>query len=211
MELLTYHCRYCSELPGIFQLEDTFWQEAVELVRAEDGATPNHPTKMRCLWNEDALGIYFYAIDPDIWGSYTNANDPIYKEEVVEAFLAPNPNDLSHYFELELSPRNVPFAARIVNNGKIEVDLSWQPRLKTAVFVEGTLDNREDVDEFWLAQLLLPVADLCQGIRSGDSWRANFYRIDRTPTDEHSAWCSILSNPADFHIPQRFGHLVFQR
>lgn len=208
---LTYECQYCQQLPALSQLDQAFWLEAVELLRAEDGGRPNHPTKMRCLWNEDYLAIYFYAIDPDIWGTYTKVNDPIYKEEVVEAFLAPNPDDLTHYFELELSPRNVPFAARITNDGKFNVDFSWKPLWRTEVLVEGTLDHREDEDKFWLAQMLLPVTDLCQGITPGDSWRANFYRIDRTPTDEYSAWSPVQTNPANFHTPQRFGHLFFVR
>jgi hypothetical protein len=211
MELLTYNCKYCRNLPALSQLNQAFWQEAVQLLRAEDGGIPNHPTKMRSLWNEEFLGIYFYAIDPDIWGTYTKANDPIYKEEVVEAFLAPNPDDLTHYFELELSPRNVPFAARITNQNKLQVDFSWQPQWRTDVVVKGTLDNRKDIDQYWLAQMLLPVADLCQGIEPGHSWRANFYRIDLTPTPEHSALSPVLTSPANFHTPQRFGHLLFMR
>mgnify|MGYP000855211691 FL=1 len=210
MELLTYKCKYSAQLPSLSQLEEAFWQEAVKLVRAEDGGAPNHPTKMRCLWNDEALAIYFYAIDPDIWGTYTKVNDPIYREEVVEAFLAPNPDDLTHYFELELSPRNVPFAARITNDAEFKVDFSWQPHWKTDVVVEGTLDNREDVDEYWLAQMLLPMAELCQGIKPGDRWRANFYRIDLTPREELSAWCPVLIKPANFHTPHRFGHFVFE-
>jgi hypothetical protein len=208
---LTYNCRYYQNLPTLSQLAQNFWQEAIQLLRAEDGGKPNRPTKMRCLWNEDYLAIYFYAVDPDIWGTYTKANEPIYMEEVVEAFLAPRPEDLSRYFELELSPRNVPFAAKITNDGTVKVDFSWQPRWQTEVFVEGTIDNREDEDKFWLARMLLPAADLCQGINPGDSWRANFYRIDRTPADEYSAWSPIQAAPANFHRPQRFGRLLFVR
>ncbi len=211
MELPIYNCQYYKLLPTLSQVDDAFWQEAVELCLAVDGERPYHPTKMRCLWNEDYLGIYFYSVDPDIWGTYENVNDPIYKEEVVEAFLAPDPDDLTHYFELELSPRNVPFATRIKNDGKVNLGFTWEPQWRTEVFVKGTLDNREDKDEFWSAKMLIPVTDLCQGIKPGDMWRANFYRIDRTPKSEYSAWSPIYKDPVDFHTPQRFGYLSFLR
>lgn len=210
MKLLTYQCLYQKDLPALSELDPNFWQEAISLVRAEDGEAPANPTKMRCFWNEDYLGVYFYAIDHDIWGSYTEPDDPIYREEVVEVFLAPFPNDLVNYFELELSPRNVPFSAKITNNGKVNVDLSWTPNWETEVFIQGTLDNREDRDEFWLAKMLLPLADFNVNVHPGDRWRGNFFRIDREP-DEHSAWSPVFTNPANFHTPQRFGEILFLR
>ena len=211
MEIGTYYCKWSSQHPTLRQLPTDFWEHGVDFVRADDGRRPNHPTKLRCLWNERQLSIYFNAVDPDIWGTYTRPNDPIYREEVVEAFLAPNPDDLTHYFELELSPRNVPFAARITNNGRPKVDLDWELNWQTEGFVQGTLDLRDDVDEFWLARMLLPVSELSAGLKAGDRWRANFYRIDRTPQDEYSALFPIFATPADFHTPQRFGHLLFTK
>ncbi len=211
MGIETYNCQWSSHHPTLAQLPADFWEPAVELVRAEDGGKPNHPTKFRCLWNEKQLAIYFKAIDPDIWGTYTRPNDPIYREEVVEAFLAPDPSDLTHYFELELSPRNVPFAAKITNDSKVKVDLSWQLNWQTEVFVQGTLDCRDDIDEFWLALMLLPVSELDSSLKAGDVWRGNFYRIDRTPQDEHSALFPVLTTPANFHTPQRFGQLLFTK
>ena len=38
-------------------------------------------------------------------------------------------------------------------------------------------------------------------------WHANFYRIDRGPADEYSAWQPTLADPPDFHVPARFGQL----
>jgi hypothetical protein len=44
----------------------------------------------------------------------------------------------------------------------------------------------------------------------GETWRANFYRIDRSPQgDEYSAWQPTMRQPADFHVPEAFGRLRF--
>jgi hypothetical protein len=45
----------------------------------------------------------------------------------------------------------------------------------------------------------------------GETWRANFFRIDRHPEwgDEYSAWSPTMKTPADFHVPAAFGTLLF--
>jgi hypothetical protein len=47
---------------------------------------------------------------------------------------------------------------------------------------------------------------------AGESWRANFFRIDRHPThgDEYSAWQPTHRSPADFHVSAAFGTLRFE-
>jgi hypothetical protein len=48
--------------------------------------------------------------------------------------------------------------------------------------------------------------------RDGESWRGNFFRIDRHPAegDEYSAWRPTMKQPADFHVTGAFGRLVFR-
>ena len=57
----------------------------------------------------------------------------------------------------------------------------------------------------------LPFVSLGAAPRSGDEWRANFFRIDRSAThgDDFSAWQPTLKTPADFHVASAFGALRF--
>jgi hypothetical protein len=57
----------------------------------------------------------------------------------------------------------------------------------------------------WSASLRIPLDAL--GGSAPAQWRANFYRVDRGSPDEFSAWSPTLANPADFHVPERFGIL----
>ena len=47
----------------------------------------------------------------------------------------------------------------------------------------------------------------------GESWAANFFRIDRHPElgDEFCAWQPTLKKPPDFHLTASFGTLRFRR
>jgi hypothetical protein len=85
----------------------------------------------------------FRCLDTDIWGTYERRDDPLYEEEVVEAFLCPT-GDLRHYYEFEVNPRNVVFDARVhcpdLHRATMRVDISWDcPGLETSVLVEGIL------------------------------------------------------------------------
>jgi hypothetical protein len=142
-------------------------------------------------------------------------DDPIYKEEVVELFLCPS-GDLRHYFELEISPRNVLFDAKVfspeLQRRSMLVQTEWHaPGLRSAVGVSGTIEDPSDVDVGWIVEVALPFADLgLAGPPSpGTRWRANFYRIERGEVDEFTCWSPTLKEPADFHVPERFGTIEF--
>jgi hypothetical protein len=45
---------------------------------------------------------------------------------------------------------------------------------------------------------------------AGDTWRGNLYRIDAGPPPEFTAWSPTMRTPPDFHVPARFGRIVFE-
>ncbi|MCC6442467.1 MAG: carbohydrate-binding family 9-like protein [Armatimonadetes bacterium] len=220
-DLPTYICkRAAGPIVVDGNLDEAAWESAEPMSPfiISDGSGPSaRPTEARACWTDTHLYLAFRAFDRDIWGTMTGHDDPIYNEEVVEAFLDPD-GDLTRYFELEISPRNVTFDALIHNptgqRANLEVDLGWELEgWETAVFVDGTLNDRTDTDRLWTVEMAIPFASLAPECRAapkpGDAWRANFYRIDLTPTPEFSGWSPTLVTPANYHVPTRFGKLVF--
>jgi hypothetical protein len=198
-------------------LDEGAWSraETVPLVMTEDAGEPRLATEARLCWDERALYVAFSCKDSDIWGTLTERDQPLYEEEVVEVFLCPT-GDLRHYFEFEVSPRNVLFDATIFSpegdRRSMLVQTEWNaPGLESAVRVAGTLDRRDDVDLGWIAEIAIPFADL--GLPGpplpGDRWRINLYRIERSAIEEFTAWSPTLRVPPDFHVPDRFGTLEF--
>lgn len=217
--LPSYSCPKVSVPPKIDgSLDDDAWAKAnpIILVRSETGKHAVKKTMAKMVWDDTCLYICFDCEDEDIWGTLTNRDDPIYTEEVVEAFIAPN-GDLTSYFEFNVSPRNTVFDARIIP-AKAKIGIDYGPSrwdcagLRTAVVVDGTLDIRTDIDRKWSAEFAIPFASL--GVdtpKPGDKWRINLYRIDTSPEPlEYQAWSPTLVDPANFHVPQRFGILIFE-
>ena len=216
-----HHCKKVSRPPRIDgRLNDEAWRTAVPIgpFLLHDGSGPaSRRTDAKVCWDDRCLYVAFVCEDPDIWGTFTKRDDPIYTEEVVEVFLDPD-LDLDHYYELEVSPRNVVFDALITSKGGkvIYADpAKWDCKgIRTAVVVEGTLDNRSDRDVRWTVEMAIPFASLDEAKNRPpspkDVWGMNLYRIDLTPTPEFSCWSPTLSEPPSFHVPSRFGKIIFE-
>lgn len=196
---------------------DQTWKDvpAVALVSSETGEAATKPTLARMCWDGECLYILFECEDTDIYGTMLHRDDPIYNEDVVEVFLSPD-CDLTHYYELEVSPRNVVFDAEIFTDNDlgegVRGEVGWTCEgWKTAVAVQGTLDDRTDTDTGWSVEMAVPFASLGRPTPAvGERWRGNLYRIDRTPEPvEHQAWSPTFADPPAFHRPYRFGVIEF--
>jgi hypothetical protein len=195
-------------------LADFPWARAAVLepfVLADGSAAATQATRVRLAHDARALYVRFECADRDAWGTWRRRNDPIYLEEAVEVFLAPGMRDPRRYWELEVSPLGVLFAARIENptgrRSDLVADTSWECR--GLGWQAGPAGSSQD----WWAELSIPWTALAgpEGAarRPPRRWRANFYRIERPRgcPPELSCWSPTLTDPPDFHRPDRFGVL----
>ena len=163
-------------------------------------------TAVRLCYDDAALYMHFECDDGDIWGSYTQRDEPIYEEEVVEVFFAPGSATPKRYAELEISPNGVLFDALVDNPTGLRADLladtSWNPAVRARAW-------RDDAASRWGALLIVPWAEIAPGVAPPPIWRANFFRIERPRggAAEYSCWSPTLTEPADFHKPAYFGTL----
>lgn len=184
------------------------WLELTPLspfVESESSVLAKQQTRVRLCYGGQHLYVRFDCDDDDIWGNYTERDDPIYNEEAVEFFIAPGVETPQRYFEFEVSPRGVLFDCQIYNpsgfyDEKLEVDVSWN--------AEGVMWHAEinAEEQRWWAILVIPWQSI-GGFQ--ETWRANFYRIERSSKTgtEFSAWSPTL-RPTMFHVPGRFGFLM---
>ncbi len=198
------------------KLDDAEWADAKEQVlgRSMDGGPTQRRTTFRIKWDEQFLYVAFRAEDPDIWGSLLKKDDPIYNEDCVEVFLDAD-GDGRTYNELQVSPHNVNFDASFVaRRSDLATAMAWESGMKTNVFIKGTLDDDSDTDEFWTAEMAIPIANLNavpHAPQKGDRWRFNAYRLEhlkRRTNVEGQSFSPLFVG--DFHALPRFGWLIFQ-
>ena len=175
---------------------------ALKLVDARTGGKPRLSTSVRVGFRGEALCVRFDARDDGVVATLRERDGPLWTEDVFEIFLAPDREGPRVYFELEVNPLGALFDARVESPERVResmrVDTSWDcPGLAARVTArEGR----------WSGLVTIPLAPLCGG-EIPATWRANFYRIDRGARDEFTAWSPTLSDPPDFHVPERFGVL----
>lgn len=174
---------------------------------AEGSGPAREQTTVRLCHDGSMLYVHFSCEDSDIWGTYTERDEPIYDEEVVELFIAPGLVDPVDYLELEVSPNGVLLDVRIHNptglRADMTADFAWDcPGIRWHA-------QRDDANNRWQAMLAMPLVELAGSDKMPSQWRANFYRIERPRdgADEFSCWSPVLVEPADFHTPSRFGTL----
>lgn len=184
----------------------------VRLRRATDAAAPRLVTSVAVFFDREYLSILFSGADDHILSTHLAHDAPLYEEDVVEAFLAPE--SPTHYFEIEANPKGTLFDARVESpdgsRQSMTVDRDWTcDGLIAAVRCLTESDGVTTIDTL----LRVPFAGLGRGTpEDGERWRCNFFRIDRHPTlgDEFSAWQPTLKVPPDFHVPAAFGTLEFR-
>jgi hypothetical protein len=178
----------------------------VALKRSTDGSSPRLATTVAAYYDDDFLTVLFDADDDEIVATYLAHDEPLWQEDVVEIFIAPE--GLTPYFEIEVNPLGTTFDARIDSpegvRSTMKADLAW-----TCDGLFAAL-RRDDGTRMRIV-IRIPFESVGTRPKSGDEWRANFFRIDRSATngDDFSAWQPTMKTPPDFHVAAAFGALRF--
>lgn len=166
-------------------------------------ADPEKETEVRLLWTPEALFVRFHArfrtitVFPD--AEPNGRRDHLWDRDVAEVFLQPDPSQLRHYKEFEVSP----------NGYWIDLDIGPGEKhdLKSGLRRRVTLD---EAGRTWAAELALPMNCLVGRFDPTAIWRVNFYRIEGAAEARfYSAWQPTRTPAPNFHVPEAFGELVF--
>jgi hypothetical protein len=180
------------------------------------------------LWDDQNLYIAAELEEPHVWATLTQHDSVIFHDNDFEVFLDPDA-DNHVYAELELNALNttwdllltMPYrdSGRAINAWEIS-------GLKTAVRVDGTLNDPRDRDRGWTVEMAWPWQGLKELTRrptppkDGDQWRINFSRVQweheiadgkyrKVKDKREDNWVWSPQGVIDMHQPERWGYLQF--
>jgi hypothetical protein len=138
------------------------------------------------LWDDHYFYIAAEMEEPHVWATLVDRDAVIFQDNDFEVFIDPN-GDTHEYYELEVNALGTEWDLLLVKpyrDGGPAID-SWDIQgLKTAVAVDGTLNDPTDEDGGWSIEIAIPwtVLEECAHKPAppepGDQWRVNFSRVE---------------------------------
>ena len=168
-------------------------------------------TAAKMLWDDTYLYVSFVCQDDYIWAEHEERDSPVYRDDCVEVFISPNPDSINQYYNVEMNVKGVSLDFYHPNVGSKE---PWDPEIRIATSVEGTLNDDSDVDRFWILEVAIPFEAYSQVAKNappeaGDKWRLNLNRLGGQTNPQHSQWSPSKTETVSFHAPEFFGEVVF--
>jgi alpha-galactosidase len=165
---------------------------------------PALATEVRLLWTPDTLYLRFLSKYQAL-NTYSDARndgwrDELWERDVAETFLQPDESDPFKYKEFEVAP----------NGFWIDLDISHgaKQELRSGLKRRVVLDEKTRT---WTAELAIPMKSLTASFDANHPWRVNFYRVEGNVEPRfYSAWSPTESAKPNFHVPSKFGTLVFR-
>lgn len=165
---------------------DTEWTEDFVDIEGSLKPIPPFTTKAKMLWDDDYFYFGAYLEESDLWASITERDEVIFWDNDFEVFIDPD-GDTHDYYELELNAFNTVWDLLVIkpyrDRGQVAFN-SWDIKgLKTAVHLEGTLNDNTDKDEYWSVEIAIPWESLAEAAhkatppQEADIWKVNFSRV----------------------------------
>ncbi len=173
------------------------------LVESLDGEPyPGAPTEVWFAWDAEHLYVAGRLPDEDLWTTYERQDDPLYKQEAFEVFVAGDRSG-TRYLEYQVSARGITFDARFPAYRR--GDEAWDSRWSTATQIDGTLNDASDRDRGWTVEVAIPWSELCAETTvpctplAGSTLRVNVFRLDHPGRKETVALALSPTLRPDFH------------
>ncbi|MCB9557566.1 MAG: carbohydrate-binding family 9-like protein [Deltaproteobacteria bacterium] len=199
------------------KLDDAVWKVAKptgKFVNTMTGAASPLETTAQVAWDEKFLYVAFSNKDQDVWSNLTKRDASLWTQEAVEIFIDAD-GDGKDYVELQVNPNGAIFDSFLPRYRANQND--WNSGMIAKVVVDGTVNQRSDVDKGWTVEIAIPWKDVVGRSKAavklppalGQSFRVNFFRLDKPKSGPQLAasWSAPLVG--DFHKLDRFGELVF--
>jgi hypothetical protein len=189
-----YVCGRAASPPRIDgKLDDAAWNEAPWTdpfvdIEGDRRPRPRYRTRVKMLWDENYFYVAAEMEEPHVWATLKEHDSVIFQDNDFEIFIDPD-GDNHEYYELEINAFNTEWDLRLVKpyrDGGPALN-SWEiPGLKTAVHIDGSLNDPMDHDRGWSVEVAIPwkafgeFAGRRAPPRDGAQWRVKFSRVEWT-------------------------------
>lgn len=207
------------------------WSSAFVDIEGTHQPAPPYKTQFKMLWDEENMYIYARIEEPHVWGTLKKRDAIIYHDNDFEIFLKPNLAS-PIYYEIEINALNTLMDLMMPKPYRFggKALMHWDTKaIKSAVHIEGTLNDPSDTDKYWDVEIAIPFKSLGKfGVTATPAlnsyWRMNFSRVqwqheihdgqyfrkknnNKLLPEDNWVWSPI--GLINMHYPERWGYLFF--
>ena len=215
--------------------DEASWKKAAWsdlFIDIEGKRKPLYDTRMKMSWDDQNLYIYAQLSEPHVWANLKERDTIIFYNNDFEIFIDPD-GDTHNYYEFEMNALNTIwdlFLSKPYRN-KGTILGGWDFKgLKSAVHIQGTLNDASDVDIGWSVEVAIPWSFVTEPggiikIPKNEYWRINFSRVnwDFDLVDERYSrkkdmagnflpeynWVWSPQGVINMHEPESWGYVYF--
>ena len=217
--------------------DELAWSNAIytdDFIDIEGDKIPSQKTNVKMLWDDKFLYVFAKLYENHIWGDITKRDEVIYYNNDFEVFINPN-DDVFSYGEIEINALGTEWDLFLNRPYRLKgkADSSWDINgLKSAVDISGTLNDPNDLDDYWTVEIAIPLKEIeklntsgkDEKVISGDVWRINFSRVNWDFEINNGVYSRKKENGKylpeynwvwspqgiiNMHVPENWGYLVF--
>ncbi|MGN0299425.1 MAG: carbohydrate-binding family 9-like protein [Lachnospiraceae bacterium] len=235
-----YICRYNDKpftLDG--NLLKDFWKDIPftdEFIDIEGPIRPmpRFSTRAKMAWDKEHLYIGAILYGDEIWGTLTERESVIFYDNDFEIFIDPD-SDTQQYYEYEMNAKNTVWDLMLTkayhDMGKPVNGFDFHG-LRSAVYIDGTLNDPSAQNKYWSVEVVLPFSALSECAAQnrppvdGEYYRLNFSRVqwlvdiventykkrlkpDGSGPLPEDNWVWAPTGVINIHYPELWGFLFF--
>ena len=185
------------------------------------GDKPEHLpfAQAKMAYDNAAVYIIFRVEDRYVKAIHNKNQGPVYLDSCVEFFFSPENDIKEGYFNLEMNCGGTMLFHHQMEPRTNQTLISEQhiQQVEVAHTLPAIVDPEIDRDTTWIVEYRIPFSVLSNyhsfpTPEAGSVWRANFYKCaDETSHPHWLTWAPIDFPRPNFHLPQYFGLLEFQK
>lgn len=181
------------ESANIAEMNENYWTEF----------TYKCNSYAKVLYNDDAIYVRMRSDEMPVVAKYTERYSPVCLDSCMEFFFAPDLNNEGFFMNIEINALGAFVTGAGIKGDRIRcADDEAQFEIKTRLYEDG-----------WGVSFKLPFDYIKKYAgECTENMKGNFYKCGSETGHRHyGMWNMIKTEKPDFHRPEFFGNLIFER
>lgn len=174
----------------------------------------NPIVETKLCYTDSFMYVQFKVFETEVYAKFTQINDLVHKDSCVEFFINLFPLSTEQYFNFEMNAIGTIHVGFGAKGNRIKLPIEDIENIEISSKLSKPIEGLHG-DEFWEVNYKIPFSLFeiyYEQKFKAENAKGNFYKCgDETKYEHYGTWNKIDSDMPNFHLPEYFGDLVFEK